>query len=63
MMTTNELIDHFLSRHNNDHRAAIAWLIGRMDAAERFEKRIKEACCVLCTTTIEIIEKQKKDRK
>ena len=35
-------IDWFLDQHGRNHRQAMAWLIGRMNAAERELQRVYE---------------------
>jgi len=37
----NDIIDYFLKVHHEDHRSAMAWLIGRMESAEREVIRYK----------------------
>ena len=58
MLNTSDIIDYFLLKHDNDHRGAMAWLIGRMDGAERFEQKVKAICGERISTTIEKISEK-----
>lgn len=61
-MMTNEIIDYFLQKEKGNYRSAMAWLIGRMDGAERFEQHIKSICGVSIETTVEAVERTIKQR-
>lgn len=68
-MTTDEYVDYFLELNDGNARAAIAWLIGRMDGAERevvrakktFERMFNVRCFEECQlkTTLELIAEEK----
>jgi len=51
-----QVIDRLI-KTNGDHRAAMAWLIGRMDSAERSLEAVKRTLyCKTTPTTLERIE-------
>jgi len=65
----NYYIDWFLKQHNNDHRSAIAWLIGRMNSAEIDVAEYKKQSCerlhipsvpAWTQTTLQSIDKEEK---